>query len=444
MKALVESLSSVQKKISVEVPSERVQAELEKTYRTFQQNAQVKGFRAGKVPRPVLERHYKDQVAAEVSSHLVEETYWQALQDNAIQVVTEPQLVTEKLVPGQPFRYSATVEVRPEVTLSNYEGLEVEKRLSKVTEEDVNNTLARLAENFAQLHPITERDRVENGDVVTIDYSTSVGGRQVAGLQGKGRFVEIGKEAIFPGFQERLLGARKGETLQFSLPLPQRAEEATEATEVTETERIAAFRVTIYDLAKKEVPVLDDEFAKDHGECDTLDELREKVRHNLQQAAERRAENQVQDAVVARLLERNTFEVPPSLVREQMRRMLIETGVVRPNADGSVNDAGLPDHMREEFTMQARKQVQSVFLLEALAKQENLTVSDEEVQQQIAEVIASVGVERRSQVEAYYAREENQRMLRNRLLHDKALRLVVEKAIVKTVEGDIAGTEEKD
>jgi trigger factor len=100
--------------------------------------------------------------------------------------------------------------------------------------------------------------------------------------------------------------------------------------------------------------------------------------------------------------------------------------------------------MREEFTMQARKQVQSVFLLEALAKQENLTVSDEEVQQQIAEVIASVGVERQSQVDAYYAREENQRMLRNRLLHDKALRLVVEKAIVKTVEGDIAGTEEKD
>ncbi len=441
MKALVESLSSVQKKISVEVPSERVQEELEKTYRTFQQSAQVKGFRAGKVPRPVLERHYGEQVAAEVSSHLVEETYWQALQDNSIQVVTDPQLVTEKLVPGQPFHYSATVEVRPEVTLSNYEGLEVEKRLSKVTEEDVNNALTRLTENFAQLHPITDRDRVENGDVVTIDYSTSLGGRQIAGLQGKGRFVEIGKEAIFPGFQERLLDAQKGETVQFSLPLPQRAEEPTEAAE---TERIAAFRVTIHDLARKEIPALDDEFAKDHGECDTLDELREKVRQNLQQAAERRAENQVQDAVVARLLERNAFEVPPSLVREQMRRMLIEAGVVRPNADGSVNDAGLPDNIREEFTMHARKQVQSVFLLDALAKQENLTVSDEEVQQQIAEVTASVGVERQSQVDAYYAKEENQRMLRNRLLHDKALRLVVEKATVKIVEGDVAGTEEKD
>ena len=441
MKALVESLSPVQKKISIEVPSERVQEELEKTYRTFQHNAQVKGFRAGKVPRPVLERHYGDQVAAEVSSHLVEETYWKALQDNSIQVVTDPQLVTEKLVPGQPFRYSATVEVRPEVAVSNYEGLEVEKRLSKVTEEEVNTTLTRLTENFAQLHPITDRDRVENGDVVTIDFSTSLGGRQVAGLQGKGRFVEIGKEAIFPGFQERLVGAQKGETLQFSLPLPQRTEESTEAAE---TERLAAFRVTIHDLARKEVPTLDDEFAKDHGECDTLEELREKVRQDLQQAAERRAENQVQDAIVARLLERNVFEVPPSLVREQMRRMLIEAGVVRPNADGSVNDAELPDNIREEFTMHARKQVQSVFLLDALAKQENLTVSDEEVRQQIAEVIASVGVERKSQVDAYYAREENQRTLRNRLLHDKALRLVMEKATVKIVEGDVAGREEKD
>jgi len=441
MKALVESLSPVQKKINIEVPSERVREELEKTYRAFQNNAQVKGFRAGKVPRPVLERRYGEQVAAEVSSHLVEETYWQALQEHSLQVVTDPQLVTEKLVPGQPFRYSATVEVRPDVTVTNYEGVEVEKRVGKVTDEDVHNALVRLTENFAQLHPITDRDQVENGDVVTIDYSASLGGRQIAGLQGQRRFVEVGKEAIFPGFQEHLLGARKGETLQFSLPLPRRAEE--DAT-TAEAERVAAFRVTIHDLARKEVPALDDEFAKDHGECDTLEELRDKVRQNLQQAAERRAESQVQDALVARLLETNGFEVPPSLVREQMRRMLVEAGVVRPSADGAVNDAGVPEHIREEVTAQARKQVQSVFLLDAVAKQENLTVSDEEIRQQIAEVIASVGVERQPQVDAYYAKEENQRLLRNRLLHDKALKFLVEKATVKIVEGDVAGVEEKD
>ncbi|MBM4256417.1 MAG: trigger factor [Deltaproteobacteria bacterium] len=442
MKALIESLSPVQKKINIEVPSERVQEELEKTYRTFQRSAQVKGFRAGKVPRSVLERQYGEQVAAEVSSYLVEETYWQALQEHSLQVVTDPQLVTEKLTPGQPFRYSATVEVRPEVTVANYEGLDVEKHTSKVAEEEVNNTLTRLTENFAQLHPLTDRDRVENGDVVTIDYSASLGGRPLAGLQGNGRLVETGKDAIFPGFQERLIGAQKGETLQFSLPMPQRGDEP--AAESPTTERIVAFRVTINDLARKEVPALDDEFAKDHGECDTLDELREKVRQNLQKAADQRSENQMQDALITRLLETNTFEVPPSLVREQMRRMLVETRVVRPNADGSINEAGIPDNIREEFFKQARKQVQSIFLLDALAKQVNLAVSDEEIQQQIAEVTASVGVERQGQVDAYYAKEENKRLLRNRLLHDKALRFVVEKAAVKIVEGDVAAIEEKD
>jgi trigger factor len=362
------------------------------------------------------------------------------LQEHELQVVTDPQFVTEKLVPGQPFRYSATIEVRPEVTIGNYEGLEVEKHVSKVSDEDLNNALTRLAENFAQLHPITDRTQVENSDIVTIDYSTSVGGRPLTGLQGKNRFVEIGKEAIFPGFQEQLLGGQKGDTLQFSLPLPQRE---GEPVETPETERLAAFRVTIHDLAHKEIPALDDEFAKDHGECDTLEELKEKVRQNLQQAAERRAESQVQDALISRLLEANAFDVPPSLVRDQMRRMLVDAGIVRPNADGSVNDAGLPENIREEFNSHARKQVQSIFLLDALAKQANLSVSDEEIQQQIAEVIASIGVERQSQVDAYYAREENRQMLRSRLLHEKALRFVVEKATVKVVEGDVAGAEEK-
>jgi trigger factor len=327
------------------------------------------------------------------------------------------------------------------VTIANYEGLEVEKHISKVSDDDLNNALTRLAENYAQLHPITDRTQVENGDIVTIDYSTSVGGRPLTGLQGKNRFIEIGKEAIFPGFQERLVGAQKGETLQFSLSLPQRE---GEPVEIPETERLAAFRVTVHDLARKEIPALDDEFAKDHGECDTLEELKEKIRQNLQQAAEQRAESQVQDALITRLLEENAFEVPPSLVRDQMRRMLVDGGIVRPNADGSVNDAGLPENIREQFNIHARKQVRSIFLLDALAKQANLSVTDEEIQQQIADMAASIGAERQSQIDAYYAREENRQMLRHRLLNEKALRLVVEKAVVKVVEGEVAGTEEKD
>ena len=135
--------------------------------------------------------------------------------------------------------------------MKDYEGVEAEKPVRKVTDEEVEKSLSQIAESFAQLHPITDRDQVENGDVVTIDYAASSEGRPLAGLQGKGRFIEIGKEAIFPGFQEKLLGARKGETVQFSLPFPQQSRKTHKNSVLTE--RLAAFRVTVHDLATKGV-----------------------------------------------------------------------------------------------------------------------------------------------------------------------------------------------
>jgi len=441
MNVLIESLDAVQKKLTFEIAPDRVKEEIEKVYRTFQRTAQVKGFRAGKVPRPVLERHFGEQVASEVSAHLIEESYISALQEHSLQVVADPHIVPEKLMSGQPFRYSATVELRPEITVKDYEGVEVEKTVRKVTDEEVDKSLAQIAESLAQLHPITDRDQVESSDVVTIDYAASSEGRPLSDQQGKGRFIEIGKEVIFPGFQEKLIGAHKGETVQFSLPFPQRSEDPQAQAP---TERLVAFRVTVHDLARKELPVLDDEFAKDHGECDTLTALREKVRTNLQQHADRQADNQLQDTVMTRLLEINPFEVPPTLVREQLRRMLVDARMTSPDIDAATLESRLPEGLRDGFMSSAKKQVQIAFLLEALAKQLELAVLDEEVQQQVNDIVERVGPNQQPQVTAFYGREENRRVLRNRLLHEKALHLVVEKAHVKVVDREVAGGEERE
>jgi FKBP-type peptidyl-prolyl cis-trans isomerase (trigger factor) len=152
----------------------------------------------------------------------------------------------------------------------------------------------------------------------------------------------------------------------------------------------------------------------------------------------------MQEALVTKLLAANPFEVPPSLVREQVQRMLIEAGVRRPGANPDAEEAALPESLREEFTARAQRQVQTVFLLDALARQLALSVSDEEVQQHIAELAATAGVERQPQVEAFYAKDENRRALRNRLLHEKALHFAVDKAKIRVVEKDVAGGEEKD
>jgi trigger factor len=446
MKVTIEPLSSVQKKLIFEIPSERVQEEVEKAYQTFQQSARVKGFRAGKAPRSLLERHFGEQVAAEVSSLLVEESFAQALKEHSLPVVTRPQVVAEKLVPGQPFRYSATVEVRPDITVTDYEGIAIEKKVRKVTEEEIESALSRLAESFAQLYPITDRDLVEASDVVRLDYTAFVNGKPIPGLQGKNRLIEMGKESVFPGFQERLLGGRRGTSIEFSLPFPKSAESSGGPP------RLTSFRVTVHELARKEVPPLDDEFAKDHGECATLVELREKIRHSLHQAVERQADSQMEEELMTHVLERNPFAVPPSLVRDQEQRILLEAGLLRPGDDPAARKATLPEQLREEFEARACRQLQTVLLLDALAKQLGHAVSEEELQRRIAEVAATSGVERQQQVEAFYAREENRRALERRLLHEKALRSVVEKAAITVVEvneaeesiGGVAGEKEKD
>ncbi len=431
MKVTIESLSPIQKKLSFEIPPERVAEEIERSYRAVQSNARIKGFRAGKVPRPLLERHFGEQIAAEVSSLLVEESYGQALAEHAVPVVSRPHIVTEKLIPGQPFRYSATVEVRPEISLADYEGIEVERRVRKVGEHEVTQALDRLAESFAQLHPITDRDTVELGDVVTVDYSAFRRGKPVAGMQGKGRLVELKQGAAPPGFVEHLAGVRKGETVRFSVP-------PTEASTQSQEES-TTFCVTVRDIARKEKPLLDDEFAKDHGECATLEELRAKILDNLQKAANRQADRQMEDELLSKILDRNPFAVPPSLVQDQVRRLLAESGIER-----AVDVSALPEPLRDELTMRARKQVQTIFVLDAIAKQAALTVSEEELHQRVAEILAAAGPEHRQRLEVSYAQPENREKVRERLLREKALRFLVDKAKIRTIEEEgVAGEQEK-
>jgi trigger factor len=445
MKVTIETISDVEKKLNFEIPQERVSEELEKMYRSFLQSARVKGFRPGKAPRTLIERQFGDQVAAEVGSHLVEESYAQALEDHKLPVVTRPRVVAEKLVPGQTFRYSATVEVQPEIPAIEFEGLEAEKQIQQVQDKEIEDSLRHLAESFAQLHPILDRNQVANDDVLRLDFSAFVNGKPIPGLQSKGKLAEMGKENIFPGFQERLLGENKGAILEFSLPFPE--EQGSEGN----IGRAADFRVTVQELLRKEVPTLDDEFAKDHGECETLDELREKVRKNIQLTLDRRAESQLEDAIVAQLVTKNPIAVPPSLLREQERRMLVEAGILRPEDDFAAGQSALPEQFRNEFSARARQQVQAFLLLDRLANQMEFTISAEEIQKRIDDVVAANGIERRQQIEAFYERQENRTALERRLQQEKTLRFVVDKAQVKLVEksvteegADVAGAEEKD
>ena len=429
MKISIEELSPVQKKIAFEIPADQVQAGLERAYRTYQNHVRIKGFRARRVPRQVLERRFGEQIAAEVSSSLVEESLAKAIEEHELAIVTKPQIVTERLVAGNPFCYSATVETRPEVKNVDYEEIEVEKVIPSVEEKEIDESLARLAESLAQLHPVTDRDRVESGDVITLDYRAAQNGQSIPGLEGKGRLVEMGKESLLPGFQEQLVGIQKGQTVEFSLPLPQGSQERGSDQQEIIT---ANFRVTIHDIAQKEVPLLDDEFAKDHGECDTLEELRAKVRDNMEQMAERRAEGQMYDAVLSQMLNKNPFEVPPGLIREQAQQLFVESGM-QGQGNVTFDDPTIPEAIREDFSQRAKRQIETTLLLDALVEQLGVTSTEEEVDLKI-EGFGAASVEHRQQIEARYADPTNRQMLKGRLLREKALQAVVEKAHIQTVQ----------
>ena len=440
MKISIERLSSVQKKIAFEIPADRVQAGLEKAYRTYQNRVRLKGFRAGRVPRQVLERRFGEEIAAEVSSSLVEESLAKAIAEHELAVVTKPQIVAERLVAGNPFCYSATVETKPEVKNVDYEGVAVDQVISSVAEKEVDESLARLAESFAQLHPVTDRDQAESGDVVTLDYRAIQHGRAIPGLEGKGRLVELGKESLLPGFQEQLIGVKKGQTVEFSLPLPQGPQETESAQQ--EALPTATFHVTIHDIAQKEVPLLDDEFAKDHGECDTLEELRAKIRDNMERMAERTAEGQMHDAVLSQILNKNPFEVPPGLIREHAQQLFVEAGM-QGQSNVSFDDPTIPEAIREDFSQRAKRQIETTLLLDALVEQLGITSTEEEVDLKI-ENFGATSVEQRQQIDTFYADPSNRQMLQGRLRREKALQAVVEKAHIRVVQEDVAGAEEND
>ncbi len=441
MKISIEDVSSVRKKISFEIPQETVHGELEKAYRNYQKQVQIRGFRAGRVPRQVLENKFGQQIEAEVSSALVEESLARAVKDHALAVVTKPEIITEKLEVGQAFRYAATVETKPSIKDVAYEGVDVEKTLAEVEEEEVDRSMNRLAESFAQLRPISDREIVTESDVVTMDYRAEKEGRPLPGLEATAQAVEMGKKSLLPGFEEHIIGSKKGSTVEFSLPLPEQTSEEGSANQDAPS---ADFRVTIRDIAVKEVPVLDDEFAKDHGECETLDELRAKVRSNLEEMAERKAEGEMQQEVLSQVLSRNPFEVPSGLVREQAQQLFNESGM-SGGRNIAFDDPTMPEALRDSFAQRARRQIETTFLLDTLAAELSLAVSPEELDQKVAELIGQNG-QHGEEIRSFYANRENRGMLEGRIVREKALDAILDKANVREgkEKSDVAGPGESD
>ena len=426
MKASVEEISAIKRKISVEIPEDQVVKEVDSLYKDLGKKAKIKGFRPGKVPRNILERYFKDYVKAEAIQKLIEESYPKALSETELQPVSPPAIDPGEFEGGKPFQYSAVIEIKPDFKPEGYTGLKIEGKKEEVKDEEVEQRLKALQNLHANLNTISEVRPIQTGDYVIVDYEAKAEGKPLEGGKAIDFTVEVGSGQFIPTFEEKLIGLRLEEEKEIEVSFP--ADYGYQKW----AGKTISFHVKIKEIKAKILPPLDDEFAKDLG-YSSLEELRAKLKGEVEKEKALALEQQLKDQLVNQLIEANPFEVPESLVEEQAKAMVSDTKL-RLAAQGVVlKNLGVSEEkLQGDYQAMAQKQVKTFLILEKIASQEGIAVTDEEADNRLKEMS-----ERMHQpfdtVKGYYEKNGLLPEVKAGILRDKTLNFLLEKANVQVV-----------
>jgi trigger factor len=428
MKIQVEKVSPVERKVSIEVDPERVAKEIDRAYTGLGRRVKLKGFRPGKAPRKVLERHFRSEVESEVAEKIVQQTFAEAVKVEAIDVVAPPHVsISEGVSEGKPLRYTARVEVKPVLDPKDYKGLEVERKPPVVTDEMVAAELTKIQQSFAQLLPVEGRFEAQEGDWAVIDHEGTIDGTPFEGSKAEGVTVQVTPGPIAEGNFELLKGKKLGETVEFDETFA--ADHRNEALRG----KVAKMKATLKALHTRQLPALDDALAKQIGleGIETLDQVRARIRTDLEKREARRAEAELRDALVKAALAKNEFEVPPAMVERAIDAMI--EGAAERFARSGIDIRQLQldyARMRADLREQALLQVRGRLLLEAIADAEKIEVSDEDLQAEVAHLAEEVGTPL-AKVQQQMRGKEAREALKNKIREDKALALLSSAATIK-------------
>ncbi len=419
-----EAESPILHRVEVEVAAKRVAKAFDRAYRELARQVNVKGFRPGKAPRSVLERLYGPSLAEQLEQTLVAETLAEAIEQTGLEPVSEPAIESQGAKGGESFRYTARVEVKPAIELPDLAGLPAQRPRVEVTGVDVDQELESLRERSAKLIEEPPEVTVQGGHVVTVDFVGRIDGEVFEGGTGQGVEVEIGSGRFIPGVEDQLIGATSGEDRELTVAFPDDYGSAELAG------RTAVFAAHVVAIKRREVPELDDEFAKDLGEFETLDDLRTRIREDLERAREDAARSVLHRTLLDSLIERAPFDVPPGMVE---RRLEGELRSAHDRLSGQVDHDTLPRHLdawREEWRERAERQVREGLLLEAVARAESLSASPEDVEARIEEMAERQGVSP-ARLRTAWGDDAFERALEAQLTDEKALEFLSARAKVE-------------
>jgi len=378
-----EKLEGNQGVLTVEVSAEEVTKGLDAAFQKVVKTVSVPGFRKGKMPRGMFEKRFGvEALYQDALDFILPEAYGKAIDETGIEPVDRPEIDIEQMEKGKELIFKATVTVKPEVKLGEYKGLEVEELDANVTDEDVANELKTLQERQAEL-VVKEEGTAENGDTVVIDFEGFVDGEAFEGGKAENHSLELGTGSFIPGFEEQLVGVKAGESKDVEVTFPEEYHAAELAG------KPAVFKVTVHEIKGKELPALDDEFAKDvDDEVETLDALKEKINTRLVDSKKHEAEHHLRDTVVEKAAENAEVEIPEVMVTNEVNRMLQEfeqrLQMQGMNLELYFQFSGQDENaLREQMKEEAQSRVKVNLTLEAIAKAENLDVTDEDVEAEL-------------------------------------------------------------
>jgi len=415
--------SPVLHRLEVELPPERVHRAFERAYRDLGRKARIRGFRPGKVPRSVLAKMYGPALREEIERSLVAETLPEAVERSGLRPVSEPAIDAQPPEDAAPFRYSAQIEVKPRIELPELAGLPGRRPPVEVSEADVLTQLEELRERHAQLVEEPEGTPASRGHVAVVDFVGRIDGETFEGGSGRDVEVELGSDRFLPGFAEQLEGARADEDREVRVTFPEEYGKPELAG------REAVFQVHVASVRRRELPELDDEFAKDLGEFDDLDALRQKVRDDLRAARERAADQELRRSVLDALSERTSFSVPPGLVE---RRLQARLASAHRQLEGNVPEDALHaqlDAWREQWRPRAEQEVREELLLEAVVEARGVQVDDAEVDERVEALAAEQGVDA-ARLRRVWQERGALDALREQIREEKALALLCAEATI--------------
>jgi len=435
MQVTVEDISPLTKKIKVVLPAEVVGRKMDTAYEELKGDVSIKGFRKGKVPRRILEKSFGDRVQHEVAEKLIQETYFDALEETKLEAVVHPQVSTHEYADDGSFSYIAEIDVKPDFELGQYKGIEVEVEEVTVDDASVDQALEGMRKQIAPLQSVNDR-KVQEGDVVVIDFKGYHQGEEMKQVGGENYSVDVGSGRNGKEFEENLVGLSIGEETTREIAFP-----ADFSNPVLAGKEVS-FKITVKDVKERVLPALDDEFAKDVDQkFDSLAALREHIRNEQTKKIEETQKGELTDKIMQKLMEMHEFEVPNRLVVYEAEMLVkeMEQNLLRQGVN--IETVGLNrDKLAENYREPAAKRVKGDFLIKKIAEKEDIKIGEADIEEGFQRISKQYNMQV-DEVKKYFRNREDLLPFMNELLNEKVLDFLRENAVVTKVAAAAAKSE---